>query len=81
MPLSKLNDVIKNDVAKKTVYDKLVEKVNNINTVEFDLKTTNDTDKSYLENKISDAEGKIPIVSGLVTSAALAAAENKIPNY
>ena len=30
--LSKLNDVVKNDVAKKNVYDKLVEKVNNIDT-------------------------------------------------
>ena len=28
--LSKLGDVVKNDVAKKAVYDKLVEKVNNI---------------------------------------------------
>ena len=30
--LSKLSDVVKNDVAKKNVYDKLVEKVNNIDT-------------------------------------------------
>ena len=28
--LSKLSDVVKNDVAKKTVYDKLVAKVNSI---------------------------------------------------
>ena len=28
--LSKLSSVVKNDVVKKTVYDKLVEKVNNI---------------------------------------------------
>ena len=37
--LSKLNDVVKNDVVKKTVYDKLVAKVNNINTSDFVLKT------------------------------------------
>ena len=30
--MSKLNDVLKNDVMKKTVYDKLVAKVDNIDT-------------------------------------------------
>ena len=50
--LSKLNDVVKNDVAKKTVYDKLIAKVNNIDTSDFILKTKYDTDKSKLENKI-----------------------------
>ena len=30
--LSKLSDVVKNDVIKKTVYDKLVAKVSNIDT-------------------------------------------------
>ena len=30
--LSKLSDVVKDDVVKKTVYDKLVAKVNNIDT-------------------------------------------------
>ena len=33
--LSKLSDVVKNDVVKKTNNDKLVEKVNNIDTSEF----------------------------------------------
>ena len=33
--LSKLSDVVKNDVAKKTVYDKLVGKVDNIDTSDF----------------------------------------------
>ena len=37
--LSKLSDVNKNDVVKKTVYDKLVAKVDNINTSAFVLKT------------------------------------------
>ena len=50
--LSKLNDVVKNDVAKKAVYDKLIAKVNNIDTSDFILKTKYDTDKSKLENKI-----------------------------
>ena len=33
--LSKSSDVVKNDVAKKTVYDKFVAKVNNIDTSGF----------------------------------------------
>ena len=36
--LSKLSDVVKNDVVKKTVYDKLVAKVNSIDTSGFALK-------------------------------------------
>ena len=44
--LSKLSDVVKNDVVKKAVYDKLVEKVNNIDTTGFDLKTKYHTDKT-----------------------------------
>ena len=46
--LSKLNNVVKNDVVKKTVYDKLVAKVNNIDTSRFILKSKYDTDKSEL---------------------------------
>ena len=37
--LSKLCDVVTNDVVKIVVYDKLVEKVNKIDTSEFVLKT------------------------------------------
>ena len=43
--LSKLSDVIKN-VVKKTMYDKLVAKVNNIDTSDFLLKTKYNTDKT-----------------------------------
>ena len=50
--LSKLSDSVKNDVAKKTVHDKLVAKVNNIDTSDFVLKTKYNTDKTKLENKI-----------------------------
>ena len=90
--LSKLSDVVKNDAVKKTVYDKLVAKVNNIDTSGFVLKTKYDTDKSELENKIPDVtdfvkkakltelENKIPDVSSLATKTALTAVENKIPH-
>ena len=46
--LSKLSDVVKNDVVKKAVYDKLVAKVNNIDTSDFVLKTKYQTDKREL---------------------------------
>ena len=36
--LIKLSDVVKNDVFKKTVYDKLVSKVNSFDTSGFVLK-------------------------------------------
>ena len=52
--LSKLSDAVKNDVVKKDVYDKLVAKVDNIDTSGFVIKTKYDTDKSELENKIPD---------------------------
>ena len=42
--LSKLSDVAKNDVIKKTDYDKLVAKVNSIDTRRFVLKSKYDTD-------------------------------------
>ena len=56
--LAKLSNVVKNDVVKKTEYDKLVANVNYIDTTGFVLKTTYDTDKSDLEKKISDADKK-----------------------
>ena len=43
--LSKLSNVVKNHVIKKTVYDKLVAKVNSIDASVFVLKTKYDTDK------------------------------------
>ena len=52
--LSKLSDAVKNDVVKKAVYDKLVAKVNNIDTSDFVLKTKYQTDKAKLEKEISD---------------------------
>ena len=87
---SKLSDVVKNGVAKKTVYDKLVPKVNNIDTSDFVLKTKYQTDKTELEKKIPDVsnlvkktkltelESKIPDISNLATKTALTTVENKI---
>ena len=57
--LSKLSDVAKNDVNKKTVYFKLVSKVNTIDTSTFVLKTKYGADKSDLEKKVSDTSGLV----------------------
>ena len=87
-----MSDVVKNDVVKKEVYDKLAAKVNNIDTSAFVLKTKYQTDKTELEKKIPDVtdfvkktkltelENKIPDVSSLATKTALSAVENKIPS-
>ena len=94
--LSKLSDVVKNDVVKKTAYDKLVAQVSSMDTSRFVLKTKYDTDISKSENKFSDTNGlvkktdyntkitkievKFPDVSNLATKTALTTAKNKIPD-
>ena len=94
--LSKLSNVVKNDVVKKTVYDKLVAKVSNIDTGDFVLETNFNTKFTGLENKIPNTSGlvkstdyntktteiedEIPDISGLATKTALNTVENKIPS-
>ena len=72
--LSKLRNVVKNDVVKKTVYNKLVTKVNNIDTSDFAIKNNYNT-------KITELENKIPDISNLGTKPALTTIENKIPDF
>ena len=78
------------------ISDKLVEKINNIDTSGVVLKTKYGTDKIELENKIPDTsrlvkktgynakisgiENKIASISGLATNSALTTVEDKIPN-
>ena len=45
--LSKISNAVNNDVVKKTVYNKLVAKVNSTDTSGFVLKTKYDTDKLH----------------------------------
>ena len=90
--LSKLSDVVKNDVVKKAIYDKLAAKVNNIDTSDFVLKTKYQTDKTEVEKKIPNVtdfvkktkltglENNIPDVNSLATKIVLRAVENKIPS-
>ena len=65
-----MRDVV-NDVVKKTVYNKLATKVNNIDTSDIVMKTKYQTDKTELEKEISD-------VSTLVKKTKLTELENKI---
>ena len=89
--LSKLSDVVKNNVVKKTVYDKLVAKVDQIDTSDFVLTTKYQTGKTELEKEIPDVtdfvkkakltelENKIPDISNLAIKTA-STVENKIPD-
>ena len=69
--MRKLIDVVKNGVVKKTVYDKLVAKVDNIDTSNAVLKTKYNTDKMELENIF-------PNVNDFVKKTKLTEIENKI---
>ena len=89
--LNKLSNVVKKDV-KTEVYDKLVTKVNNIDTSDFVLKNKYNTDKAELENKIpnvtdfvkeaklTELENKTPDISNLATKGVLTTVKNKIPD-
>ena len=71
--MNKLSDAVNNEF----------EKVNNVDTSGFILKTKYDTDKSSLEKKISDANKKIPNISKLVKktdyNSQITDIESKIP--
>ena len=74
------------------MYDKLVAKVNNIDTNDFVLKAKYNTNKTELEKKIpnvtdfvkkakfTEIGNKIPDVSSLATKMGLATIENKTPS-
>ena len=90
--LSKLSDAAKNDVVKKTVYDKLAAKVNNVDTNDFVLTAKYQTEQPELEKeipnmtdfvkeaKLTELENKITDINNLGTKTALTTVENKIPN-
>ena len=80
--LGKLRDVLKNDVVKKGVYDRLVAKgnaipLNNIDTSDFVLKTKYSTDKSELEKKIPNVTD---FVKKTGYNTKITELENKIPD-
>ena len=74
---------LKMKMPKKTVYDKLVTKINNIDTSGFVLKIKYDTDKSDLEKKISNAEKTFQMLVDLLKTyynATITEVEGKVPS-
>ena len=91
--LSKLSNVFKNDVVKKTHYITLNSKVDGIDTSAFVTRTKFTADINALDDKIDKVEKKIPVLTDFVTIAcfiheknllatnrALTTVENKIPD-
>ena len=74
---SKSSDLVKNDVVKRTVYNKLVAKVDSVDTSDFVLKTKYNTDKTELESKIPDTSGLVKKTNYNIKITEL---KNKIPD-
>ena len=58
--------MVKNNVVKKTEYNKLVTKVDNIDTTNFVKKTKYEKDGTDFEDKTNKIDKKIPDVTSLV---------------
>ena len=94
--MSKLSDVVKNEVVKKTEFNTLKTKVDNIDTDDYVLKTKYDSEignlqlkipdidgiaqSSTLNSKLTELENKIPDVKNFATKSDIISAENKIPD-
>ena len=65
--MSKFSNVVKNEVFKKIVYEKLVTKINNIDTGDFVLKTKYQTDKTEVEKKIPDVSNLVKKAKVFIT--------------
>ena len=90
--LSKLSNVVKNDVIKKADYNNKITEIKNkvpdINNLATALTAVEDKipdtsgliKKTDYNAKITDLENKIPDISNLITKTALTSVENKIPN-
>ena len=82
--LAKLSNVVKNDVVKKTEYNKLVTEVDNIDTTNFVKKNKYEKDGSDFEDKINKVDKKIPDISSLVKktdfNTKVTEIESKIPS-
>ena len=81
--LSKLSNLVDNEIVKKPAYDKLVIKVNP-STGGLITKTQYDSDKQGLEKNIEDVDKKIHNTTGLVRKAdyntKIAEIENRTPD-
>ena len=71
--LSRLSDVVKNNVIKKDLYNA---KIENVEDKIFDI--TNLATKTTLNAKINEVKGEIPSITNLVTTFALNAKINEV---
>ena len=73
--LSKLSNVVTNDVVKKIEYNAKMK------SIEHKIPgITNLATKPTLNSKINEVKGEIPSINNLATTTALTAVENKIPD-
>ena len=73
--LSKLSNVVNNDVVKKTEYSA---KIKNIEDKIPDISIL--ASKTIVNTKINEIKKEIPSITGLATTSTLTAVENKIPS-
>ena len=83
--ISKLRNALDDDLVKKIVYDKLVIKVNAINTkIPSTTGLATKTQKKKIEKKIDDVDKQIPNISGLANkidyNTNITEVENKVPS-
>ena len=82
--LAKLSNFVKNDVVKKAEYNKLLTKVDYIDTTDFVKETKYEKNGSDFEDKISKIDKKVPDISSLVKktdfNSKISEVENEIPN-
>ena len=74
--LSKLSDLVKNDVVKKDVYNS---KIKDIEDKIPDI--TNLATNTTLNAKINEVKNEIPSITNLSITTALTSIENKIPDH
>ena len=91
--LAKLSNVVKNDVVKKTDYNALKSKVDDIDVSKYVGRTKYETDEKAIYDKIDAVKKKIPVLTNFATAArfnyeknllatkpAFGTVENKIPD-
>ena len=92
--VSKLSNVVTNEVVKRTDYNSKITEIENkipdisnlatkteLTTVENKIPDISDlVKKTDYNTKIAEIEGKIPDISNLATKTSLTSVENKVPN-
>ena len=79
--LTKLSNIVKNEVVKKTAYNTLKNKVDAIDTSKFVSRTKFMTDTNSLDDKIDKVEKKIPDISVLATKSSVTCSITEQEDY